>query len=210
MSGADIVMLALLLAFGFALLDILLGELKKLFGLLKLVVMVPLGIVTAYFNHFAKLGPRNAALQEAGHGAAMIVLPVLALLRFGAVLPHWSSLAALALMICGGFRLFNGAKFSVGWRDPKLIARAALKIALAVMLFRAIDTRQFGPLRLGALPPMCNPFLSLLGWWLLVTGLTKLLLLLRGLPVPMIGNPGTPHGNAPFTNPHDAAQGLKK
>src|SRR3954447_7247089 len=83
-------------------------------------------LVTAarYHNHLSKSGPREAALAEASHGAAMIVLPVLVLLRYGGMLPSWSPLAMLALMIWGGFRLFNGAKFSIGWRDPKLIARA--------------------------------------------------------------------------------------
>ena len=149
----------------------------------------------------------------------MIVLPVLVLLRYGGTLPSWSPLAALALMIWGGFRLFNGAKFSIGWRDPKLIARAAVKIALAVLLFRAIGARQFDAalydfavllfrtigtrLQFGAVDPVAavlNALLSLLGWWLLVTGATKLILVLRGFPpAPWDGQkPDTPHGNATF------------
>src|SRR4051794_38626960 len=72
--------------------------------LFKLLVTMTYG----YRNHLSKLGPREAALAEASHGAAMIVLPVLVLLRHGDILPSWSPLAALALMICGGFRLFNG------------------------------------------------------------------------------------------------------
>lgn len=141
----------------------------------------------------------------------MIVLPVLVLLLLGHYLPPswsaWSALAALAVMICGGFRLFNGAKFSVGWRDPKLLARAALKIALATLLFRALGARRFGDI-----DPPFDALLSLVGWWLLVTGLTKLLLVLRGFPAAPWDNqpPDAPHGNAPFAKPGDAAKGLSK
>ena len=114
-------------------------------------------------------GAREAALAEASHGAAMIVLPAMAYIRIGWILPPWFALAALAVMVWGSLRLFKGAKVSVGWRDPELIAGAGLKIALAVLLFRAIGARQFGDI-----DPLWNALLSLLGWWLLVTGLTKL------------------------------------
>jgi hypothetical protein len=185
-------------------------------------------LVTAasYHNH---LGPREAALAEASHGAAMIVLPVLVLLRYGGALPSWSPLAALALMICGGFRLFNGAKFSIGWRDPKLIARAAVKIALAVLLFRAIATRQFDSALydfaallfrttglqfgvIGQVTAVLNALLSLVGWWMLVTGITKLVLVLRGFPpAPWdVKKPDMVHGKETFTKPDQAAEGLKK
>jgi hypothetical protein len=165
------------------------------------------GVVIGNYNgHAAKAGPRAAALAEASHGAAMIALPILALVQYGGALPPWSALAALAVMVCGGFRLFNGAKFSVGWRDPKLIARAAIKIALAVLLFRAIGARQFGNV-----DPVVYSALSLLGWWLLVTAATKLFLVLRGFPAAPWegGEPPMPHGEAPFANPSDAAKGLK-
>lgn len=193
MDGAEIVAVAVLLLVGIP--------------LFKLLVVVPYGLFTKYNSHFAKLGPREAVLQEAAHGAAMIVLPGLVLFRYGAALPSWFALAALAVMICGGFRFFNGAKFSVGWRDPKLIARAALKIALAVLLFRATGARQFGNPG-----PVVDALLSLLGWWLLVTGMTKLILVLRGFPeAPWDGQqPDTPHGKAPFANPNDAGKGLSK
>ena len=176
-------------------------------ALLALLFALLWDISHGYNSYFAKLGPREAALAEASHGAAFIVLPVLMLPRFGGVLPTWSLLAALALMIWGGLGLFKGAKFSVGWRDPKLIARAALKIALAVLLFRAIDARQFGDVG-----PLFDALLPLLGWWLLITGLTKLLLVLRGFPAaPWDGDPPDPqHGDAGFANPGAAAKGLGK
>ena len=133
---------------------------------------------------------------------------MLVLLRHAGALPSWSAFVALLLMLVGGFWLYNGAKFSVGWRDPKLLARAAIKIILAVLLFRAIDQRQWwiDP----AVDAVGNGLLSLLGWWLLVTGATKLFLVLRGLPAGVLVNPGMPHGAAPFANPYDAAKGLKK
>jgi hypothetical protein len=112
-------------------------------------------------------------------------------------------------MLCGGFWLYNGAKFGVGWRDPKLLARAAIKIALAVWLFRAIDQRQWwiDP----AVDAVGNGLLSLLGWFLLVTGTTKLFLVLRGLPSGVIVDIGTPYGPAAkLANPSNVAKGLKK
>jgi hypothetical protein len=196
--------LALLLVFGlpFALLKLALSLLAVVFKLLMW------GMFGSLQKFSGKSGPREAALQKAAHGAAMIVLPVLVLLRHGGALPSWSPFVALAVMICGGFWLFNGAKFSVGWRDPELLALAAIKIALAVWLFRAIDGRQWwiDP----AVDAVGDGLLSLLGWFLLVTGLTKLFLVLRGLPSGVIVNPGMPHGAAPFANPSDAAKGLKK
>jgi hypothetical protein len=197
--------LALLLVFGlpFALL-------KLAFKLLMLLLKLPLGLLVPQLLQFlsGKSNPREAALSEASRGAAMIVLPVVVLLRDGAALPSVSPWVALALMIVGGFWLYNGGKFSVGWRDPKLLARAAIKIALAVWLFRAIDQRQWwiDP----AVDAVGNGLLSLLGWWLLVTGATKLFLVLRGLPSAVIVDIGKPYGPADFANPSDAAKGMKK
>jgi hypothetical protein len=116
------------------------------------------------------------------------------LLRFGGDLPSWSPWAALALMIWGGFSLNNGAKFSVGWRDPKLIARAAIKLGLGLLAFRA-----------HGYPSVVMALLPLLGCWLCVTGVTKLMLVLRGLPAaPWDGKPpDMPHGKAGFWNPND-------
>jgi len=174
------------------------------FVLFKRLVIGPYRLVMSLRNNHSAKGPREQALAEASCGAAMIVFPVLLLMRLGAILPAWSPLAALALMIWGSFSLYNGAKFSVGWRDPKLIARAALKIALAVWLFQKIDAPQF-------IDPAFDPALSLVGWWLLVTGTTKLLLVLRGFPsFTPTAVPKMPHGNAPFANPDDAAKGLSK
>lgn len=183
MEGAGIITLAVLLFIGLP------------YALIKLLVVGPYSLYASYNNHLAKLQPREAALQDAAHGAAMIILPLLALLRFASVLPPFSSVVVLVLAAVGGLRLNNGAKFSVGWRDPKLLARASFKIILAVLLFRAIDGGQLPA------PPMLNPFLSLVGWFLLVTGLTKLLLVLRGQPAPMVGTPGAPHGKADFWKP---------
>jgi hypothetical protein len=191
--------LALLLVFGLP------------FALLKLalkLLMLPLGLLVPQLLQFlsGKSNPREAALSEASRGAAMIVLPVVALLRYGTALPSVSPWVALALMIVGAFFLYNGGKFSVGCRDPKLLGRAALKIIFAVALFRAIDQRQMwiDP----AVDAVGNGVLSLLGWYLLVTGLTKLFLVLRGLPGPVFVNPGGQCGEAGFWNPKQ--KGSKK
>jgi hypothetical protein len=174
-----------------------------MFVALPIAVLLDLFKLWSLYQYYkAKQGPRGAALTEASHGAALIVLPVIALLRFD--LPPWSSLAAGVLMIMGCFWLYNGAVFSVGWRDPKLIARAVIKIGLAVLVFRAIGNAPSGKLDPAGMA------LSLLGWWLLVTGLTKLLLLLRGTPGLYVDHNPMPHGTSQFSNPNDAAKGLSK
>src|SRR6516225_3978839 len=75
-------------------------------------------------------GPRETALAEASYGAAMIVLPVVAYWDIGRALPPWFPFAVLALMVAGALKFFRGAKYSVGWRDPVLMARFAAKIGL--------------------------------------------------------------------------------
>jgi hypothetical protein len=94
-----------------------------------------------------------------------------------------------------------------GWRAPFFSAPAAPLWVSAVWLSRAVDARQFGNI-----DPLFDALLSLVGWWLLVTGATKLLLVLRGFPAAPWENepPAAPHGNAPFVKPDDAAKGLKK
>jgi hypothetical protein len=133
----------------------------------------------------------------------MIALPVLAWVHFGAVLPPWYPLAMFVAVILGGFLLNNGAKLCTGWRDPKLIARAFIKIVLAVLVLRVSPAaRAFD---------LVNVLFWLLAWWLLVTGITKAFLVLRGippLPPPPLLEP-VPEG-AKFANPNDAAKGLNQ
>lgn len=71
------------------------------FALLKLafkLLMVPWGLFTIYKNFSAKSGPREAALQEAAHGSALIVLPVLVLLRHGGALPSGSAFVGVLVI----------------------------------------------------------------------------------------------------------------
>jgi hypothetical protein len=163
--------------------------------LIPLLLGLPGQLWSGYNSHVGNLDARSAALHEASTGAAMIVFAVLIWLRLGRFLPAWCALVALAVVIWGALRLHHGAKFSVGGRDPKLIVRAAVKIALGVLLFRAIGARQFGDLA-----PLVYALLSYVGWWLLVTGITKLVLVLRGFPAPPwdTQNPDMPHGDAGF------------
>ena len=165
--------------------------------------------------------PRSSALAIASRGAAMIALALLAWLRLGPILPAWFPWVALPVMIWGALCLFNGAKFSVGWRDPKLITRALLKAGVGAALYLLVwhaNIRWGVPLDLLSgvavflytTAPYGEWAVSAVVVWCLVTGLTRLLLVLRGYPSFPMPNPGTPHGNAPFTNPNDAAKGLKQ
>ena len=145
-------------------------------------------------DHLGKQGPREAALSEASYGAAMIALPVLAYWywHIGAVLPPWFPYLMLALMIFGGLKFARGAKFSVGWRDPVLMVRFAVKIGLGVVAFPPA----------GVFGHLIELALQLLGWWLVITGATKLLLVLRGLPQMPLPPPGKPYGDGDFWNPN--------
>src|SRR5262249_41094298 len=87
--------------------------------------LVPLDVK----DHLGKQGPREAALSEASYGAAMMALPVL-YREIGMALSGWFMVAMIALMIFGALKFFRGAKYSVGWRDPVLMARFAAKIGL--------------------------------------------------------------------------------
>jgi hypothetical protein len=154
--------------------------------------------------------PRCAALKDAGHGAAMIALALLALLRVGHVLPAWSPLAALAVIVWGSLKLFNGAKFSVGWRDPKLTALALIEAGVGAAVYVLVwNPPAAAPVELlaaiAALLAVTAPYgelaVSAVAVWCVVSGITKLLLVLRGFPATPLPNPGKPHGDADFWHP---------
>jgi hypothetical protein len=158
------------------------------------------GIGKKYQAHFSRLDARSAALEDASHGAALIVLAVLACLRFGFVLPAWFPLAAFAAVIWGGLRLYNGAKFSVGWRDPKLIVGASIKIGIGLAVSLLVwNPPPLMPVEalsaIAAFLYMTAPYgdwaAAAVVIWCVVTGLTKLVLLSRGLPVMPL--PAPPH-----------------
>jgi hypothetical protein len=183
-------------------------------------VLFDLWSVSKNFSH--PQGPREAALREAAQGATAIVLALLAVLKLGQVLPAWSPLAALAVSIWGGLRLYNGAKFSVGWRDPKLTSRALVRVGVGLAVYWVVWHGTIASVPLPVLEGI-GAFL-MAGWpysnwavvavivWCVVGGATKLFLVLRGFPAmpPWDDPPAAPYGTSPFTNPNDAAKGLKK
>jgi hypothetical protein len=183
------------------------------FILLAVAPLVMAGqLLASYKAHFSKLDARRAALVEASHGAAMIALAVLAYLRMGRILPVWFPLAALAVVIWGALRLFNGAKFSVGWRDPKLITGALVKTGVGVAIYQLVwnpaawVSRDLAASIAGflyATAPYGAWATSAVVLWCVVTGLTKLLLVLRGFPAGPWVDPGMPHGTAGFSGPDD-------
>jgi hypothetical protein len=157
--------------------------------------------------------PRSVALAEGSHGAAMIALAVLALLRMGNMLPAWFPLAALAVIVWGIVKLFRGAKFSVGWRDPHLIALALIEAGIGAAVYWLVwqATIAWVPrellmdiaVALYTTAPYGEWALSSVAVWCVVSGLTKLVLVLRGFPALPLPPPGMPHGGAGFSNPGD-------
>ena len=150
---------------------------------------------------------RCTALKEAGSGAGMIALALLALLRMGQILPAWSPFAALAVIVWGCLRLFRGAKFSVGWRDWQLIALALIEAGIGVAVYVVVWTDAL-PVDIAATIAASlyatAPYGELAAWalavWFVVSGLTKAVLVLRGYPAMPLPNPGKPHGGADFWN----------
>jgi hypothetical protein len=180
--------------------------------LLVVGVLLAVSFAKKYKAHFSKLDARSAALAEASHGAAMIALAVMAVLRLGRFLPAWFPLAALAVVIWGSLRLFKGAKFSVGWRDPELITGALVKCGIGAAIYvlvwnppASLPVQAF--VSIAAFLDMTAPYgrwaVSAVVIWCVVTGLTKLVLVLRGFPEPMWIDPGKEHGTADFTKPND-------
>jgi hypothetical protein len=140
----------------------------------------------------------------------MIALAVLAYLRMGDILPAWFPLPALVVMIWGALRLFNGAKFSVGWRDPQLITGALIKTGVGVAVYvlvwnppasLPVEVRAYIASGLYLLSPYGEWAVSAVVVWCVVTGLTKLFLVLRGFPKGPWPDPGNPYGGAGFWNP---------
>lgn len=149
-----------------------------------------------------QLDARSVALRDASRGAAMIVLAFLALLHFGRFLPAWFHLVALAVVIWGSLRLYNGAKFSAGWRDPQHIASALVKTSVGIAVYVLADAQAPAEF-LSATAPYGQWAVKAVVVWCVVTGMTKLLLVLRGHPAMLPVDPGMPHGTAGFSNPDD-------
>jgi len=179
------------------------------FGWWLLVPIVVAGLLWDGHKLFAKFhppgGPREIALKEAAQGAAVIVLAALAFLYLGSVLPAWSPGAELATMIWGGLRFNNGKKFSVGWRDPKLIANALVMAGCGAAIhglvampgaWVPVGVRTAIALALYETAPYGEWAVTAVTVWLLVGGVTKLFLVLRGFPMPPFPPPGMPHGGA--------------
>jgi hypothetical protein len=137
----------------------------------------------------------------------MIALAVLALLRH--VLPGWFAVAAFAVIFWGALKLFNGAKFSVGWKDPKMISRALVKACAGVAIYALAWN---APVSMSAVAatfavvfyvtaPYGEWVTAVVALWCVVTGLTKFVLLLRGPPTMPWVDPGNTYGGANFWHP---------
>jgi hypothetical protein len=181
-------------------------------GLTALALFGPAVWKRYYEAHVIKHDVRETALTEAAHGAAMIALALLAVLRLGRMLPAWFPLVALAVAVWGIFRLVRGAKFSVGWRDPNLIAGAMAKAGVGVAIYALVwNPPAWVPLDvravIGVLLVISTPYgagaMAAVAVWCAVTGLTKLVLVLRGFPAMPWIDPDMPHGAAGFSSPDD-------
>lgn len=167
---------------------------------------------------------RTMQLLRASHGMAGIIIAALAwLLLSNSGNPYWDAagpwvLSALAIW---GFVVFlDGARKSRGEFDGYIAFRSFVKIALGALVlynFQESITQHIkmvsysysylvaigDPLPLAI--ELATVALWAFGFWCIVTGLTKCLLLLRGIkrrPKPPVRE--NPHGKSKFADPKEA------
>ena len=163
-----------------------------------LLAILPFAALANWFRFIKRLPPREQNLARASHGAGMLAVAIIVLMLIGgtqgvagflnalAANPKepklWGSALAWVVLVGWGFGwLVIGSARSRGPRDALLISRALVKIAVGV----ALDVLAHG----GYLPSgwlgvtltkLVEFWLFPVAVWCMVTGITKLVLLLRG------------------------------
>jgi len=162
--------------------------------LLGLLIALPFVMAADYFKFIEQQAPERRELIRASHGAGMIALPVF-LVWFTSGTQGFARLAAilraepdnpvcwlpLAVLAWGLLWLVTGWHRAVKFRDARIIARSLVKIALGIggfLYLRNHDapagwggTAAWGFFVLG---------LNLAAVWCVVTGTTKLTILIPG------------------------------
>jgi hypothetical protein len=174
-----------------------------------IILVVALVVLVDYFAFIRQLQPYEAEQTKASHGAFMIAVCLwffsyrqdLQLERGFAVL-FGAGVAGLGAL--GVFWLTLGVSRTQFYRlDARHVVRSIVKMMVGPGLVHAVhyytqdwsyDFKWYRD-RIGII----------VIYWCLITGATKLILVLRGVRETDSGTPGAPHGNAGFTD----GQGLK-
>jgi hypothetical protein len=157
-----------------------------------ILVILALWVLDIWVHHMREIrNPLDRELSQASHGASLLLLTPL--FTHVAFLNRWTYWlppeftpfvwpVTFALMALGLFWLVVGAyRTRTNFRDAQLIARSLVKIAVGVgigwLLYQSILPPQGWPYRF-----YLHVALFFLMLWCGITGLTKLVLLLRGPP----------------------------
>lgn len=178
-------------------------------GPLLLLLMLPFALFSDWMGFIARQPPPQQELARASHGAALaIMVPLLTHLAVINGLIRNADIVwpiALAIAAFGVFWLVTGvARSKAFYRDSRLLARAGIKIGIAVALVLVIanwpEIRDQLPRSYYVRHYLFLAIVYFLIPWCAITGVTKFLILLRGPPEFEEPSPGKlmPHGDADF------------
>jgi hypothetical protein len=185
-------------------------------GLIEILVMialVPYVTVRAWLDRFNHLPPREAETARAAHGVAIALLFPLIMHwadRYGWVgqlrymlpydwLPYlrYRWFAVFAVIAFGAHWFIVGAARSQGYRDARYIIRSLVKIAAGAAITYAQNNfwMMDYPLRSETFG-----IISLIGFWMIITGGVRAALYMRGPPRPDLGDDigPQPYGGAGY------------
>jgi len=161
----------------------------------------PIFLLADYAVFIRQLDPYQAELTKASHGVFMICAGI-AFLRWdrNRILPpdirFYATVAVIFLFGLGAFWLSLGAARTRWYRfDARFATRAAVKIAVGVALYLIRNWSEFEDYQ-----PFAWAVLCVVGPFCIITGITRLWLVLRGVREPRIPAAGSPYGAAPFAD----------
>ena len=164
-----------------------------------LIIFGPILMLMDYFAFIKHLDPYSAELTKASHGSFMVCACLSYLHWGGKMLPTDLALVETLGMLCGG--VLGGFWFILGasrtrWYqlDARHAARAAVKIVLGGMVIHFRDWRDLAPYQ-----PWIWFAFTIVGFWCVITGITKLILVLRGQSEPSRDDTDNPFGGSGFT-----------
>lgn len=180
-----------------------------MFQIAALLAILPFVIVADYLSFFSRIrDPRDAELTKASHGVAIIVFLAILFMFIGDgkirlpnyLNPGWVNIAIVVVGFWAASWVSIGYARSYGYRDMRLVARSVAKIAFGVALPFILKNVEF--LRQIMLMMHNAAGFVMLGMsgWCIITGLVKLLLVMRGPREPKIkiDIAAMPHGDAAY------------
>jgi len=172
-----------------------------------LIILAPLFLLADWFVFLKKLEPLDAALTKASHGMAMMLMAGWAIYllkekgyirRFPYEYGDLVYLTFAFLFLWGAFWLFIGAARSRQRRDHHYLGRAIAKVGLGTGLYFGFPHYWHATELWEVLVYAISVVVAA---WCVVTGLTKVALLMRPLPrlINGAGISDMPHGDAGFS-----------